>query len=263
MAANAEIHTLATPYALHALSDEDVELFEQHLAECAACQAEVDEIRETATRLGTAAAVVPPSELKADVMRRVAHVRPLPPTEDVDDGDRRALEAGVRRRGWRRWWGPAATGLAAAMTAGVIMLGVQLNETRDDLERAEQLATQVEELVAAPDAEMIHADGDAAAGTVVMARSLNTAVVLARDMDPVSAEETYQMWFIGDDGARSAGVLGDTDDGQLGPVTAHGLDDAEHIGITVEPAGGSEQPTTDPVMVIDLPTAPSSPSSSR
>ncbi|WP_162448409.1 anti-sigma factor [Phytoactinopolyspora mesophila] len=60
--------------------------------------------------------------------------------------------------------------------------------------------------------------------------------------------------FIDSEGARPAGVLGDTDDGELGPFTAVGLEDADHLGVTIEPEGGSEQPTTDPIMLIELPT---------
>lgn len=254
MAKNAEIHTLAVPYALHALPDDDAEQFEQHLADCPSCQAEVDEIRATAARLGTAAAVVPRAEMKADVMRRVREVRPLPPLEVRDAADQNLVDRESRRSGWRRWWGPAATALAAAMTAGVIVLGSQLNDARQDLDRAQAIGAEMRELVAAADMEMIRAEAGESSGTVIMSRSVGTAVVLVHGMDPAPADHTYQLWFIDDGGARSAGVLGDTHDGQLGPFTAHGLDEAAHLGVTVEPAGGSEQPTTEPVMLIDLPT---------
>src|SRR5688500_6589979 len=64
IASDAEIHTLATPYALHALPADEVELFERHLAECSACRSEVDEIRETSSRLGLAMTTTPPPQMK-------------------------------------------------------------------------------------------------------------------------------------------------------------------------------------------------------
>ncbi|NED98910.1 anti-sigma factor [Phytoactinopolyspora halotolerans] len=253
MATNADIHTLAAPYALHALPDEDVELFEEHLAECSACAAEVEEIRETAARLGAAAAVSPPARMKDDVLRRIEQVRPLPPeVTDSGDDDRDTLRSGARRRAWRRWWGPIATGAVAALLAGIVVLGIQLNETREQLDRSQAIGAQMRELVTAPDMQVVQAEQGDSGGTVIMARSVDTAVLMVHGMEPAPAEHTYQLWFIDDDGARSAGLLGDTEDGRIGPFTAHGLADADHLGITVEPAGGSERPTTDPVMLIEL-----------
>lgn len=272
MASDAEIHTLATPYALHALPADEVELFERHLAECSACRSEVDEIRETSSRLGLAMTTTPPPELRSRVMARIAGVRPLPPVPEVEsDATEPDRETGpvagavdgvadgsgtgpARARAWQRWWPRIATGVAAAMTAAVVALAAQLADVRDDLERSQAIGAQLRELVEAPDVAMVRASDDGSNGTVLMARSIDTAVLIADGMDPAPDAHTYQLWFIEDGDMRSAGILGTSDDdGRLGPFTAHGLDDAGQLGITVEPAGGSEQPTTDPVMVIDLP----------
>ncbi|HEY9412039.1 MAG TPA: anti-sigma factor [Jiangellaceae bacterium] len=267
MASDAEIHTLATPYALHALPADEVELFERHLAECSACRSEVDEIRETSSRLGLAMTTTPPPELKSQVMARIAGVRPLPPVPEVESdtaepgrgtgpvaGSADGAGAGpAQARAWQRWWPRIATGVAAAMTAAVVALAAQLADVRDDLERSQAIGAQMRELVEAPDVAMVRASDDGSNGTVLMARSIDTAVLIADGMNPAPDAHTYQLWFIEDGDMRSAGILGSDDDGRLGPFTAHGLDDAGQLGITVEPAGGSEQPTTDPVMVIDLP----------
>lgn len=258
MTHDAEIHTLAAPYALHALPVGEVELFEQHLDECGACRIEVDEIRETAARLGWATEVVPPAALKERVMARIATVRPLPPLVDELDDD--ADDAAVGDGGvvapispWRQWWPRVALGAAAAMAAVAVFLGAQLAGVRDDLAASQAIGAQMSELVAAPDFEVVRATESGSSGTVVMARSLDTAVVLADGMEPAPDDHTYQLWYVEGGTMRSAGLLGTTDEGRLGPFTASGLDTASALGITVEPAGGSEQPTTDPVMLIDLP----------
>lgn len=49
---------------------------------------------------------------------------------------------------------------------------------------------------------------------------------------------------------RSAGLL--ADDADTSSVVAGALGDASSVGLTVEPEGGSPQPTTDPVMLLGL-----------
>ena len=57
-----------------------------------------------------------------------------------------------------------------------------------------------------------------------------------------------QMWVIGADGPESAGLMANE------PVIIAGekFADGSVFGITVEPEGGSKQPTTDPIVAIDL-----------
>jgi anti-sigma-K factor RskA len=248
MISDAEIHTLAVPYALHALPDDEIALFERHLAACSSCRDELRDVRETVTRLGAAAEVTPPPELKERVLAEVATIRPLPPI--VDDADERALELPPA---WRRWWPRVALVAAAALAVVSVVQGIRLADVNDDLQQAQTIGAQMRELVAAPDMELVQVEDGDTRGTVMMARSADTAVLVADGMEPAPADHIYQLWFIGDD-VRSAGLLGDTQEGRLGPFTATGLGGAGQLGVTIEPDGGSEQPTTEPVMVIDLPT---------
>jgi anti-sigma-K factor RskA len=250
MARDAEIHTLAVPYALDALPPDELELFERHRQDCSACRVEVDEIRETLTRLGRAVEVDPPTELKAQVMERIRSVRRLPPPAEPSVPDRSQPSA----QRWRLWWPRLAVGVAAAMTVVVVVLASMLSDARSEVDHLEAAEAQVSTLLEAPDAELARATTDGATGTVVMARSLDTAVLVADGMEPAPDEQTYQLWYLADDGIRSAGLLGPTRDGRIGPFSADELENATALGITLEPEGGSEQPTTDPVMVIELPT---------
>ncbi len=61
--------------------------------------------------------------------------------------------------------------------------------------------------------------------------------------------KTYQMWFVPPQGAPvSAGLLSGT-----APVLLEGGgQDAAAVALSVEPAGGSPQPTTTPVLVIPV-----------
>jgi hypothetical protein len=54
-------------------------------------------------------------------------------------------------------------------------------------------------------------------------------------------------------GAQSAGLLPASHAGSTSPVLAVGVAPGDRLGITVEPAGGTAQPTTTPVVVMPVP----------
>ncbi|WP_035812330.1 anti-sigma factor [Jiangella gansuensis] len=261
---DADIHTLAAPYAVHALPPEEARRFEAHLDRCPDCRTEVAELRETAARLGSAAAVVPPARMRQDVMSRIAQVRPLPPVEQAAGRSDGALNGDARPGALlpddgnvsaiRRWWPKVATGLVAALLAGIVALGVRLDTVQDELDRSEQIGAQMRQLVEAEDMEMVRVGDGGSRGTVLVARSLDLAVFVGDGMAPAPEDHTYQLWLMHEDGVVvSAGVLGSPPDGHVGPVTARGLAGVERMGITIEPDGGSSEPTSDPVMMIELP----------
>ena len=57
-------HTLAGAYAMDAVTDDDRARFEQHLADCETCLAELRGMRETTARLAAAAEVRPRAALR-------------------------------------------------------------------------------------------------------------------------------------------------------------------------------------------------------
>lgn len=63
------------------------------------------------------------------------------------------------------------------------------------------------------------------------------------------AGRAYQAWGIFEDGPLSLGVVWAT-----GAIAFRAdLTDASAVAITEEPAGGSPQPTSDPLVVAELP----------
>jgi anti-sigma-K factor RskA len=48
-------------------------------------------------------------------------------------------------------------------------------------------------------------------------------------------------------------VLSPAEDGFIAPMMLTPLRDDDKVAITVEPASGSEKPTTQPIMLADLP----------
>ena len=79
-----DLHHLSGAYAVDALDDAERASFEQHLAVCADCRAEVAELSAAAGSLASLVETTPPPSLRASVLSGIGQVRPLPPlTEDA------------------------------------------------------------------------------------------------------------------------------------------------------------------------------------
>ncbi|MEW1613267.1 MULTISPECIES: anti-sigma factor [unclassified Streptomyces] len=247
----AELHTLTGAYALHALPEDERREFERHLGDCEACTQEVRELSATAARLGLAVAETPPRELRERVLREITTVR-----QEAPSHGRPVRTGGGGRTG--RW---SAFALAACLAAAAALGGVavwQNQEARDARQEANQAQRQNEQLaqvLSAPDAKTSSREWKSGArGTVVVSERENRAVLLASGLERPPSGKVYQLWFNDEGTMRSAGLMDPSasDDAVLldGPV-----DRATGMGITVEPAGGSAQPTSSPVALMDFPTA--------
>lgn len=244
----ADIHTLTGAYALDALTDPERAAFERHLELCSGCAQEVHELRVTAAQLGLATAIQPPEELKQRVMTAITTTRQLPP--EVPEPAAPAQVIPLRARRW-----PLRAALAAAAAAVVVAgtFGVQAYDARNQLQQAQSEVAGITSVLGANDARTASAAGlTGGTGTVVLARSQNKAVFMAAGLPGVPADRTYQVWVIGSQGPVSAGLLQAGSDNRMRPIIADGLNNADKIGVTVEPAGGSKQPTTQPVMLLKL-----------
>ena len=253
-----DLHMLSGSYVLDALSEPERDSFERHLQHCALCGAEVRGLRETAARLGLARSLDPPPQLRARVLAAAHRTRQLPPLvgERFGPAHRRArvtrLLAGRLDSGQRRPRIPRlATALAAAGLAVVAALGITQAVTRHQSGGTQIASTAISRVVTAPDArtEIMRTSVGGTVTIVVSARQ-QAAVVSAQGMRSLPSSETYQLWVIGPDGARSAGLLSGT--GQVGQVLAAGVVPGDRIGITVEPAGGTSTPTTTPVIAVPV-----------
>lgn len=233
-----ELHALVGAYAVDALDDIERRRFEDHLAECESCSRETRGLREAAAHLGTAVALPPPPRLRERVMADVARVRPLPP-----------LLSDIRGRRGRTPWLLTLTAAACLLVVAGFM-GVLTVRAQDRADRAEAASRQLIDVLAAPDARQ--ASGRAStggSGTVVASRAKGKAVVVLAGVPRLPSSQTYELWLMGPNRPRPAGLLRDSGT----PVIATGLGDATQVGVTVEPAGGSPQPTSVPVLTVALP----------
>jgi anti-sigma-K factor RskA len=257
----ADIHALSGAYAVDAVDDIERAEFERHLATCADCREEVASFRATATQLSTLMSATPPERLREQVLRDIAKVRPLPPAVSEEAGQR--IEATSRehagaqapdlpsrvsrlsdaRRRRNRW-------LAAA--AAVVVLGgggalVVTQPWNSSSQVQTNIAAQVQQ---APDAERYPTTlPDGSTVTIVRSKSVGRAVLVTENLAAAPSGKTYQMWLQAAGGSFvSAGLV---PPGSTETVVLEGdAATAQGAGVTVEPSGGSTQPTTTPIALV-------------
>lgn len=239
-------------WALDAVDDLERAKVERAIASDEELAAEARQLRETIGRLAEADAQQPPEHVRDAVM---AEIQNAAPTEETTSSaavreDRNEL-ARMRRR--RRWQGLAAA--AAAVVAVAIPTAVAVDQA-DRAEQAEvqagfaqEQAQQFTDALLDPSAEVVSDDlPDGSRGIAVLGD--NSALFAARDMTQLQ-DQDYQLWVLEGEEATSAGVL-DWQEGELTASVEQFPTDAA-LAVTAEPIGGSEQPTTDPLMVLGSP----------
>jgi len=255
-----DLHVLSGSYVLDALSEPERDSFERHLQHCPLCEDEVRGLREAAARLGLAKTLDPPPQMRPRVLAVAYRTRQLPPPADEQIGlERRRVRVtwlfrprSARRHAQRRPRLPRlAAALAAASLVVVVALGITQVMTRHQSDGAATASAAISRVVTAPDART-QTMRTSAGGTVtvVVSAGQQAAVVSATGMRSLPPAQTYQLWVIGPDGARSAGLLSRT--GRAGPVLASGVEPGDRIGITVEPATGTSGPTATPVIAVPI-----------
>ncbi|HET7901837.1 MAG TPA: anti-sigma factor [Candidatus Nanopelagicales bacterium] len=241
-----DVHALSGAYALDALTPDEAAEFEQHLASCEACRAEVASMREASGALADVVAEPAPEQLRASVLAGISAVRPLPP-ESADEPAKDELAQRRARRAPR--WLAAAAAILAVLAAGATVRAVQLDRQLQSVVAAGDDVTRV---LTAPDATTATARATTGGrAAVVSSAALGEAVLVTDGLPPAPAGSTYQVWYLNGSGApTSAGFV---PSGDRSAVVLRGdLATATGVGVTVEPAGGSTAPTTTPILAVQV-----------
>jgi anti-sigma-K factor RskA len=229
-----DLIALATPYALHAVPEADLADIERRVAAAPrdVAQAFADEVRavrETMAVVSAATAVEPPHQLRDRLLTEVS-------SDPV-----RASRPRIKR------WQTAVLAAAAALVIGLGALGVGMAL------RPAPTPSTAEQVFAAPDVRTV--SGQIPTGgtaTVVFSRDKNAGVLVMNNVTPPRPGTVYQLWLIGDKGPQSAGTM---DAKAVAPSTTAVLPDlgsSKMLAFTVEPPGGSAQPTSPPFAKLPL-----------
>lgn len=157
----------------------------------------------------------------------------------ITAGRRRSGQPGPSRTLWR--------GLVAAAAAAVLVLGGFTIWRSLETHNPPTVAQQVLDAPDAQKAEHTFANGGTA--TIVRSVSLGKAVLVGSNLPSPGTAKTYQLWLQSKDSSyTSAGLVPGAGDQVV--VLDGSAADAAGAGITIEPAGGSKQPTTEPLALF-------------
>ncbi len=149
----------------------------------------------------------------------------------------------------RRWYRRPGTYLIAAAAAAILATGtvVAVNQfTGPDAQTALQ-----ECIEQAPDRDQL--SPAAGSGGVTIAPSCAGVLVDVSGLPQLQDDRTYQLWMLTDaTNPRSLSLLPAVADGGQQVVVAPTQPGDTAIGVTNEPAAGSEQPTSTPVWAVPL-----------
>lgn len=226
---HARIKSLIAAYAIGAVPEDEVPAIRSHILSCEACFAEAESYTQALSLLATS---VPPVDLPTGFADRVLQAAL---GDSSVSGPKVAADRA--RRPWRMF-APAVAGLAlvSLLATTVSLVG--------SLGRQREYETAVASLIADPDALSLDGPGGADA---VLATTDDGLVLVAVNLGEAPQGRDYQLWLM-KDGVPTPAVTFDVDDSVVVVESGDDLSAYDGAAITVEPDGGSSQPTTEPVL---------------
>jgi anti-sigma-K factor RskA len=231
---------LKDAYVLGALPEQERRELEEYLAAHPERQAEIEELSNVASLLALSPLEQQPApELRRSIMDVVEAEAQRPPTRT------RSWLTGVRELLSVQ---NLALGAAALLVIGLFSWNMLLQGQVQDLQG------QVASLQDSQESRMVALAGTGAAqraqAEVILLKD-HKAVLMAEDMPRVPENKTYQIWVIEGDVPQPSGLF-EADGDAVAAVVEKPLDEDDVIAITIEPDGGSQQPTTEPMLTAKL-----------
>ncbi len=222
-------------YALGTMSAADAQRVREHLRDCAECRAEYEALAPAAASLALAAedaAAVPSELMKSRIMREVR--REAAPAADPP----------IRRaRPWAAYLVAAAC-LAFAVYSSLVNLSLERQ-----LKQVQTASTGVSDTTVAdltnPSAQRFPVNGG------VIVRVHDRLYLAMHDMPKPPQGKVYQAWTLPKGSKKMAPSVTFVPNASGGAVVALPVDAriTTAVAVSVEPVGGSLQPTSKPVLV--------------
>ncbi|HXZ78460.1 MAG TPA: anti-sigma factor [Terriglobales bacterium] len=241
-------------YALNTLTGADKAALEAHLAGCAECRRELEQLHTDISLLALSTeGPAPPARSRQRLLSAIAQEKPAAERESR------------RSSAWGWFWVPSLAAVAMALVAFSLWRQSQdLNRRIKNLEAQNsqvqsevQHAREVANLLTSPEAKRFtliaaNARPQPQAKAVYMA-STGKLVLLASNMEPPPAGKAYEVWLLPMSGAAPmpCGMFKPDSKGSatmMGPGMPYGTE-AKGFAITMENEAGSEVPTP-PILMV-------------
>ena len=234
-------------YALGALDVDEAAALEAHLRTCDSCPQELAAYRAVSDTLLT---ITPPQRPPAALRQRLQG---------------RLASLSGRQKARRVWWPSWSFGQFALGAALVLLVALNifsLLQTQAIQRQQAQFAQQIQtgqaafSMLAYPDTKSLPITGSGIAGTLLLDKEHSAAVLIAWDLPPLPENQTYQIWLVNPKGERTSVGLFRPEIGQRLTSKAifmkQDISGFSGLGVTLEPAGGSKQPTSPRIFKVDF-----------
>ena len=262
---DSRIEELLPFYVLDALTQEEKELVEAYLTEHPEARIQVQELQSGASALPYAVSPVePPRQVKEALMRRVNA-----DAKKREVSSARAAPAEPVQRGWRfdEIFRVLSLGAATVAILWAFVLNSQVAQLQNEITslndqvaaQSESLDNLIQNIPPSNQSEVITVSLEStgeqhrALGQLIANPTDRSAVVVISGLPPLEPGKTYQVWLIGD-APVSAGLLTVDENGQcvLIITSEEAIGSFKALGISIEPEGGSLQPSDEIVVLSEL-----------
>ncbi|HSJ87689.1 MAG TPA: anti-sigma factor [Anaerolineales bacterium] len=255
------IEDLLPFYALDALTEEERELVETYLAKHPEARAQLDEMNRAVVAVPQDVVPVEPSpRTKQALMQRVS--------ADAQARSRSLAKSQPSRESrFASFFRTFSLAAAALALIWVLVLNLQVVRMRNEIAslnnalaaQSDSLNQIIQKLPQNNPSGTITVSlkgtkaEPQAQGQLIANPSSQSAVLVVTGLPPLEPGKTYQVWLIAN-APVSAGLLTVDANGQgvLIITSTESIGSFKSLGISVEPAGGSPQPTGDIVVLSDL-----------
>ena len=261
------IEELLPFYVLDALTEDERELVESYLEEHPEARAQVQELEAGASALPYGISPVePPQHVKEVLLKRVAaDVRTRESASSSPPAASRPIRRGIRFEDLFRFLSLAA---ATAAIVWAFILNAQVARLRAEINglsaqvgaQSQSLEQVIDHLNKLNPSEVITVSLKGtevqphAQGQLIADPKEQSAVLVISGLPPLEAGKTYQVWLIDAGRPVSAGLL-TVDEKGLGILivtSPEAIGSFQSLGVSIEPAGGSLEPSDDIVIYSKL-----------
>jgi anti-sigma-K factor RskA len=233
-----QLRELLALEAVGALSDAERAELDAAIEDRPDLRDELESLRAAALTMADAVSEPPPPALRGRVLDAITTVPQEPPLSAPEPVAPVVPITAARRHRWVRWG-------AAAVAAAAVAIGVLVVSPFGGDDAGDHIADVLED----PNARTIELTGELTGLRLVHSSSADATVLEGVGVAAPEGDDVFELWRIAGEAAPEPMIreFRPADDGSVA-VLMEGVNPGDDLfAVTQEPAGGSDQPTSEPV----------------